>query len=201
MKKIILPIILSLSVIYLVGCASHKNLVDASTGKIPKWYSNVPQDPNYFFAANSQTSRDMQMAVDKATTAARADIARQVQTKMSGIEKLFGQEVGTSDNSEILSEFTQATKDVTDETLSGTHVTKQKIMKDGNTFRAYVLVEYPIGAANQALMQQLKTNNHLYTRFRASQAFKELDSEVKKYEEWKKNQVQSQSQTPSSSQN
>jgi hypothetical protein len=28
----------------------------------------------------------------------------------------------------------------------------------------------------------------MYTRFRASQAFKELDEEVKKYEDFKKNQ-------------
>ena len=201
MRKFFIPITFIFLVTGLIGCASNKNLADASTGKIPEWYSNVPKDPNYFFAANSQTSRDMQMAVDKATTAARADISRQVQTKMSSLQKLFGQEVGTSDNSQILSQFTQATKSVTDESLSGSHVSKQKIVKNGNIFRAYVLVEYPVGAANKALMQQLKANNHLYTRFQASKAFQELNKEVKQYDDWKKNQgqgqVQSQSGSPS----
>jgi hypothetical protein len=37
-------------------------------------------------------------------------------------------------------------------------------------------------------MQQIKKNNEMYTRFRSSQAFKDLDSEVQKYEEWKKAQ-------------
>lgn len=201
MKRLFIPILFFVSIIYVAGCASNKNLANTSTGKIPEWYTNVPKDPNYFFAANSQTSQDMQMAVDKATTGARADIARQVQTKMSSLQKLFGQEVGVSDSSQILSQFTQATKSVTDESLSGSHVSKEKIIKAGDIFRAYVLVEYPVGAANQALMQQLKTNNHLYTRFQASKAFKELDQEVKQYNEWKKTQEQGQNTTQPQNQN
>lgn len=197
MKKVILPFIFLATIFYLSGCASNKNLANTTTGNIPNWYSNVPHDPNYFFAANSQTSRDMQMAVDKATTGARADIARQIKTNLQSMEKQFGQEVGTSDNSQLLSQFTEATKTVTDETMSGTQVSKQKIVKDGNAYRAYVLVEYPIGAANKALMQEIKKNNHLYTRFRASQAFKELNKEVKKYEASQKNMSQNQTQSQS----
>jgi len=190
MRRMFISLVFLTSLIYLTGCASNKNLSDTSTGNIPDWYSNIPHDPNYFFATNSQTSRDMQMAVDKATEGARADIARQIQTKLSNLQKRFRQEVGTSDNSQLLSQFTEVTKNVTDESMSGTHVAKQKILKDKNAFRAYVLVEYPIGAANKALMQQLKQNNHLYTRFKASQSYKELNKEVKQYDKWKQNQGQ-----------
>ena len=45
--------------------------------------------------------------------------------------------------------------------------------------RVYVLMTLPIGSANQALMSKLKANEHLYTRFRASQAFEELDADIK----------------------
>jgi len=190
MRRILVSLVFLTSLIYLSGCASNKNLTDTSTGNIPDWYTNIPHDPNYFFATNSQTSRDMQMAVDKATVGARANIARQVQTKLSSLQKRFRQEVGTSDSSQLLSQFTEVTKNVTDETMSGSHVSKQKVLKDKNAFRAYVLVEYPVGAANKALMKQLKQNNHLYTRFKASQAYKQLDKEVKQYDQWKKNQAQ-----------
>ena len=61
-------------------------------------------------------------------------------------------------------------------------------MKDGSLWRAYVLVEYPVGAANQAFLQQIKKNEQLYTRFRSTQTFKELDDEVKKVEDAKKAQ-------------
>jgi len=69
-------------------------------------------------------------------------------------------------------------------------VKSHQIDKDGTLWRAYVLVEYPIGAANQAFMEQVKKNDQMYTRFRASQTFKELDDEVKKYEDFKKQQTQ-----------
>ena len=38
------------------------------------------------------------------------------------------------------------------------------------------------------LMEQVKANEQMYTRFRATEAFKELDAEVQKYEAWKKSQ-------------
>ena len=178
----------------MIGCGGSKSLQSAGTGDVPEWYTNVPQDPNYLFAANTQTSQDMQLATDKATEAARADIARQLQVKIEGLQKRFSEETGTSNDAQLLQMFTQAEKTVVDETLTGSRVKNQKIVKDGNLWRSYVLVEYPIGTANEALMQQIKSNNQMYTRFRASQAFKELQEEVDKYEKYKKEQSQQQPQ-------
>ena len=174
----------------MIGCSGSQSMQSTATGDIPVWYSNIPQDPNYLFAANSQTSQDMQLAVDKATEGARADIARQLQTKVEGLQKRFTEETGTGSDAQLLQMFTQAEKTVVDETLTGSTVKNQKIVKDGSMWRAYVLVQYPIGAANTALMQQIKNNNQMYTRFRASQAFKELQNEVDKYNKDKQDQQQ-----------
>jgi hypothetical protein len=51
-----------------------------------------------------------------------------------------------------------------------------------------VLVEYPVGAANEAFIKQIKNNEQLYTRLRATQTFNELNEEVKKLEDAKKQQ-------------
>ncbi len=179
-----------LFMIGIVGCGGSRGLQTADTGNIPDWYSNPPRDPNYLYAANTQSSQDMQLAVDKATSAARADIGRQIELKIQGIQKRFTEETGTGSDAQLLQMFTQAEKTVVSTTLNGSRVKNQKINKDGSLWRAYILVEYPIGAANQALMDQLKKNEQAYTRFRASQTFKELDDEAKKYEEFKKQQTQ-----------
>ncbi len=189
MKKWILLLIPILGAA-IIGCGGSQSLQSAGTGDIPDWYTNVPQDPNYLFAANSQTSQDMQLATDKATEAARADIGRQLQVKIEGLQKRFSEETGAGSDAQLLQMFTQAEKTVVDETLSGSKVKNQKIVRDGNLWRSYVLVEYPIGAANEALMQQIKNNNQMYTRFRASQTFKELQDEVDKYEKYKHEQSQ-----------
>jgi hypothetical protein len=171
------------------GCGGgSKSMQSADTGDIPDWFTNVPKDPNYFFAPNTQVSQDLQLAIDKAVQGARTEIGRMVETRVQGLQKRFTEETGTANNAQLLDMFTQASKTVVSTSLSGSRVSKQKTLKDGSNWRAYALVEYPIGAANEALMLQIKNNEQMYTRFRASQTFKELDDEVKKYEEFKKQQ-------------
>jgi shikimate kinase len=172
----------------LIGCGGTKSLQATDTGDIPDWFMNVPKDPNFLYGAKTATSQDLQLALDKAATDARAEIARQVEIKVEGLQKRFQEETGTTADAQLLDQFTQANKTVVSTSLSGTQVTKQKELKDGSLWRAYVLVEYPVGAANEAFMKQIKNNEQLYTRYRATQTFKELDEEVKKLEDAKKQQ-------------
>jgi hypothetical protein len=171
----------------LAGCGGGQQSMQAtSSGDIPDWFSNPPQDPNFLFEAATATSQDLQMAVDKAVLAGRTGIGRQVELKLNGMQKSFAEETGTADNAQLLQQFTSATKSIVSTSLSGSRVKFQKQVKDGNMWRAYSLVEYPVGEANAALVQAIKKNNEMYTRFRASQSFEELDKEVQKYEDSKK---------------
>lgn len=188
MRKISLFILIIISMSIMFGCGGTKQLSKVEAGDIPDWFVDIPEDPNYLFATNSATSQDMQLAMDKAITAARAEIGRQVDIRIKGMQKRFDEEVGMDEDSELLQQFTQATKTVVSTSLSGSRVAKQKPVQDGNMWRAYVLVSYPIGAANEALMKQIAKSNNMYTRFRSSEAFKELEEEVKKFEEWKEKQ-------------
>jgi hypothetical protein len=171
----------------LIGC-STKPIQQTDEGKVPDWFTNIPKDPNFLYAVNTAASQDLQLAIDKATTGARAEISRQVETKVDGLQKRFQEETGTTADAQLLDQFTVATKTVVSTSLSGSKITKQQQFKDGNQWRSYVLVEYPVGAANEAFMQQIKKNEQLYTRFRATQTFKELEDEVKKVEDAKKSQ-------------
>ncbi len=183
-QLLVLFSVLSLS--FYFGCGGNTSLPKTDQAEIPGWYLTPPQDPNYLFAVNSATSQDMQMAVDKAMTGARAEIGRQMELKLSDMQKKFAEEVGQNDNATLLSQMTQATKTVVSTNLTGSTLKDKKISKDGNTWRAYVLMQYPLGSANQALVDQIKKNNELYTRFRSSQSFEELDKEVQKIEDAKK---------------
>jgi len=153
---------------------------------IPEWYASVPQDPNYLFSAKSATSQDMQISLEKATADARGEIGSQVAARVQGLQKRFDEEVGTGQDTQLLQQFTQAGKAVVATSLTDTRVKAQKMCKDGEMWRSYVLVEYPFGAASETLMKQLKQNEQMFTRFRSSQTFKDLDNEVQKYDDWKK---------------
>ena len=190
--RIVSLFVLVLFVVGMMACGGPKPPVEgtpeATLASIPDWYSNPPQDPNYLFAANTAMSRDMQLAIDKAKQQARTDLASQLEVKVNGLTKSFTEEIGMNEESELLTQFTEASKAVVSTTMNGTRVKNQEVVIDQGIYRAYVLMELPLGAANMALMQQIKNNQNMYTRFRASQAFEELNEEVEKYEQFKKDQ-------------
>lgn len=155
---------------------------------IPGWFSSVPNDLNFIYAARTAESRDMQLAVNKATTDGRAELARQMEVRMQGLSKRFQEETGLGADAQMLDQFTTATKEVLNQTLNGSRVSKQELRSNGATFRAFVLVELPVGAASQALRDRLRANEQMMTRFRATETFRELDAEVQRYEEFQRRQ-------------
>lgn len=188
MKKNIFLFLTALTIsIILISCGGSKSLSETDTGDIPDWYLNTPTAENYIYEAASATSRDMDLALNKAETEARAKVGRTMEVKINSMQKKFEEEVGEGENSELLSQFTQATKVIVSTELNGSRVKEKKFVKDGSNWRSYVLMEYPIGAAQKAFLNKIKENNNLYTRFHASDAMKEMEADVEKYEEWKKN--------------
>lgn len=188
MKKLFALTLAVLMGIMLFSCGGGKSTVKGSNIEAPEWYLNPPQDPNFIMAVATATSPDMQLAIDKAKNLARADIAQQLEVKIKGLEKNFREQVGGGEDAQLLEQFTSVNKTVVSNVLRGVRVKQQDIKKEGNVFRAYVLMEMPFGAAAEELLNQMKKQKEMYTRFRATQAFQELEKEVDKYEEFKEKQ-------------
>jgi len=186
-KQLLLATTIMIISLLMISCGGSKSLSETDTGDIPEWYLNTPKANNYIYEAASATSRDMDLALNKAETEARAKIGRTLEAKINSMQKKFEEEVGEGENSELLSQFTQATKVIVSTELNGAQVAEKKFVKDGSNWRCYVLMKYPIGSAQAAFLNKIKSNNKLYTRFRSTEAMKEMENDVKKYEEWKKN--------------
>lgn len=177
-----LTLLSGILLLLVLGCGGPSNLSSTDSGEIPSWYLTTPQEENYLFGAAAATSKDMQIAVDKATSDARAEVARQVDVSLAGIQKSFAEEIGTSENSSIIEQFTQASKNVVATNLAGSTPIEKKVSKDGDNWRAYVLVKYPTLAAKEAMLKQIKENEESFTRLRSTEVFKELEMEVQKLE-------------------
>lgn len=181
MKKF--QFLLSIAIVaffYFTGCSSSTNLQNTGEGDMPEWFLNKPQDPNYIYQSATDVSQDMQTAVDKAMASCRSQLSLEITARMDALVKKFAEEIGQGENSTFLSQFTTTTKQVASNTIAGAKEKQKSVLKDGNKFRAYVLLEYPIGAANKALMDALAQNKEAYTRFQASKSFDELEREVEK---------------------
>jgi len=171
----------------LIACGGGKQLTHENTC-IPEWFLNPPSDPNYLFASNQANSKQMQLALDKAAVDARAEIGRQYEVKIKNYQKKFDEEIGDPADATINSLFSQVTKTVVSTVLSGSQIIKKNVCEKDMGYDGFVLVQYPVGAANEAFLQQLKKNNELKIRYEATKAFEELEKEVEEYEKWKKEQ-------------
>lgn len=151
-------------------------------GKIPDWYLSIPTDQYYLYSVATALSKDLQLAVDKATIDARADIAHQVSIKMANLQRKMEEENFIYKDTSFINTFAQATKTITEETLKGSKVIKTSIVHEDGFFRAYVLVSYPYSSMNKTLLATIGEHEEIYTRFRASKTFEELESELYKFE-------------------
>lgn len=183
-----IAIIIGVAAMFMAGCGGGppKDVINKPDSCIPDWFMRPPSDPNYIFAAASGDSRDMQLAIDKSTANARHKVSEQLEIKIKGLTKNFIEEAGTGEDSEIVGMFTRVSKQVVSTTLVGSRVAKQEICPQGSMYKAFVLMELPIGEAAAGLMKGIKNDHKLYDRFRASQAYKDLDKEVEDYENFKK---------------
>jgi len=197
----LLVIVLSGLLIMSVGCGGKKYngpdngpdpKKDDSTAKviknIPGWFTDPPKDPNYLYGTATGTSPDLGTAIIYAENDARTDITGQIQTKVTALFQLFREESRSRNDRKLISLSKAISQEVVSEVVSGIRTAKKEIVSEGTMkFRGYVLMEMPIGMANAALVKKVRANNRMYTRFRASEAFKELEEEVLKYNQAKEN--------------
>jgi hypothetical protein len=155
---------------------------------LPKWYLKPPKDDKYAFGTATAVSQDLQVSIDKAQAAARNVVSEQLEVKYGALTKRFVEETGRNVDAQLLDEYTQVYKATVSQVLYGSRPREQTVRAEGPVYRAFVLVELPLGEASKRLMDQVRANEQMYTRFRATEAYKELEAEVQRYEAWKRTQ-------------
>jgi len=145
---------------------------------LPDWYINTPEeDDTYIYGTGDATSRKMNIAISKATQSAQTMISTRIQATVQSQVKNFSQEAGMDENTQVVEFYQEASKTVTNNTMSGLQVLKKyPYMMPGGSYHAYVLVGLKKDAVNKALVNQIKDDKALYAEFKASQAFKDLDA-------------------------
>jgi hypothetical protein len=93
----------------------------------------------------------------------------------------FLKSTGTGSNEQVKQASEIITKNITAEaSLVGYRQTKAETQNIESKFQHYVLLEYPIGIANKALLAQIKGNEILSTQADADKAMAELEAEIEK---------------------
>jgi hypothetical protein len=143
---------------------------------LPSWYIDPPTDKAAIFAAGTATSGDLQLAIDKAVLGAKRSLADRVNSRISGKMKEYLAESGAGDVQHDVE--IAITNLITEVNLAGYNVTEKKLVTTGSQYRAYVLLRYPLDVANRTMVTEVKKNDVLEGKLRASKAFQELERDI-----------------------
>jgi hypothetical protein len=121
---------------------------------VPDWFVNVPEDESRIYASATAKSTDLRVAIRIASEQARINLARQIDVKVGYLLKKFLEEVTEEDakTEVILTPNTPAlSKSIVSQVLKGSKIRKQSVKQDGPFYRAYVLMELPLGQTHPSL--------------------------------------------------
>jgi hypothetical protein len=155
--------------------------VEQIVSDIPDWCLNIPSSNSALYACGSGNSSNLNMSRTRANLDAKRQLADMIDSEISSRMEDFLSSVGTGSNEQIKQQSEIITKNVTIEAkLAGYKQVQAEAQNIGSKYQIYVLVEYPIGQANQALVNQIKQNELLSTQEAADDALAELEAEINK---------------------
>jgi len=147
---------------------------------LPDWAKIPPESDLAIYGVGSSTHSDMSTARRAAVVKAQAQIAENLDSRLSQATKVWFDE-STFDATGNSDKVEQAIKTVVAETnLRGLKVKEVEFVATGTKVTAYALIEYPIGEANRALVEQIQKDAALAQEARKNDAFKELEAEVER---------------------
>jgi hypothetical protein len=161
--------------------------VDTPFQKMQEQASQIT-DQGGLAAVGVGTSSSIQLALEKAKTRGRAELAQIVETKVETMRKSFTEEVGESKIQDYDAMFTAVSKVVASQVLRGTVARDMRYDMQGGKITAWALMIQNPKLLADVFEAQLNAQKALLTRFRASNAFQELEKEVKAFEAYKKEQ-------------
>ena len=188
MKKSLFCITCLISAILLAGCSSTPE----SKAKAQRPLFNDFQEMSTEILESGGIavvgigeSKSLEIALNKAKTRGRVELAQMLETKIEALQKDFIEETGLAENAQILAQFSSTAQALTSQQIQGSAAKELKYEIIDGTITAYALMELN----PKLVMNQLEKEEELYTRFRATKAFESLDAEIKDYEAYKNAQM------------
>jgi hypothetical protein len=169
-----------------VGCSS--NQVKIPTGskviesqkenvvQVPEWYTSVPNEDNAIYAAVTETSPDMQFALDKAMLSAKREISFKLNNDIS--QKYTEHSIeSTNRDDKLAKEIDRVVVASSNHiNLVGVQKIRSEFVREGNKYRVFLLVRYGLDASNK--VSQSNVLKQQDSKKQIHQFEKELNSNV-----------------------
>ena len=189
---------MTLLIVFIIGCGGStpppRTPVDMPTQTqaanpqtpmdVPNWFMMTPEPDDEYavYATGEASSRKMNIAMQKSTQVARASLGQSINAKVQSLVESMVEEAGMGDNTQITEFFSEASKSVSNETLSGAIVIKKyPYQTSSGGYRVYVLMglkrEPFDNSVGKAIVSKVKENQEeaMYATFKKTQAFNRLE--------------------------
>jgi len=193
MKNIILLLMLSL---FAISCSNTTKIkTEKSNGSnltevVPDWYLEYPdkkKDKNYIYGAGTSTSPDLQLAKEKATLIAKAEIADIMHGEMNEKSSLHRTEIGNAEIGTGNKTAVSKTEITTINIIKNTKVQGYENWKINVTitpmgeYRVYVGLKLPMGEANKLydmIQQEIALQHSINSKETMDQSIEKFEEEI-----------------------
>lgn len=151
--------------------ASAQRVID----NVPEWFVEVPKKDNTIYAVGDGVSGSLSGALGNARANAFEGICQAAGGKVRSQTKVFRQDTEKSSTSVTTTAIRNICPDVD---VTGANVEKRSVIRDGDRFRAFVLVALPVGEANTLAKTKADQRILEKTLNAREREFKELDRVV-----------------------
>lgn len=129
-------------------------------------------------------SADQQMALEMAELNARSDLGRSIETKAASVQKSFREQTG----SDLVAHGEAINQSIASNLLRGTILSDVEVETVSGSYQVYGLMVQDPALFAKAMEAELGAQKADLARFRASQAYADMQKEVERYETWKQEQ-------------
>jgi hypothetical protein len=179
MKKILSSIGI-VAVMLFSGCSSSSTPEPkVFNEEVPEWvYGKYPKD-NYIYGVGSSKFRKgmFNLTRTEAMNNARVDLSSTIKTKVKSKIENFVRTTGTGDNETIDKVFTNVSKTISKNTLTGSEL--QSVWKTNDTFFVLLRIskDNVDNIVDSSMKSSFKNDYSLWQEFKAKQALDSLDKE------------------------
>ena len=154
--------------------------VQQTNSLVPEWFLNHDEEEGTIFSNGTGAAPDIQLSIDIAVLNAKTVLADRLNGKLSSMTKNYIAKIGqASKEVGVIEELEKTARNLIAEVdVSGYKVSKMEVNPVGTQFRTFVQLEYNEEVAEKILMQKLMKQRNKISKYRAKEAFKELDDKV-----------------------
>lgn len=160
----------------LVACSSTSKtkMVQPKTSEgVPEWFvAELPKSEKEIVVTATDTSRDMQFAIDKAMMQARVELANRINVKVESLVRESLIEDGGGKQKDVQREVDRVSKQVTNQYLSSYSREKLVIVREEEGYRAYVMLKINVDQGRRLVDTTTKNKTS------REKMFKELEKSI-----------------------